>query len=142
MPSEILISANAEQHFETDYRVVVDDEPDRGPLGALVSCLRATRIERLLVLAVDLPQMPMNFLGELAWAGCGVVAQHPESFFEPLAAVYPTGILSIAETQLQDGRGAMQDLATAGVAENLLQVRPIRDEEHAYFTNLNRPDVQ
>lgn len=142
MPSEVLISANADQRFDTEHHVIVDELADRGPLAALVSCLKATKIERLLVLAVDLPQMPMNFLGELAWAGCGCIGQHPESFYEPLAAVYPAGILPIAEKLLAETNGAMQGLAKAGVAEGFLQVRPIRREEKTYFTNLNQPDAR
>jgi len=139
MPAEILISANADQHFDTAHRVVVDTEPDRGPLGALVSCLSATKLDRLLVLAVDLPDMPMNFLGELAYAGCGAVPKHADGMPEPLAAVYPRAILALAESQLAAGKLAMRDLVALGVAENILQIRPVGDGEVGYFKNLNRP---
>ncbi len=137
MPSEILISANADQTFETRHQVVVDALPDRGPLGALVSCLRATRLPRLLALAVDLPEMPLGFLGELAYAGRGVVPVAGDGMAEPLAAVYPAEILPLAEAQLAAGSLAMRDLVKLGVAEGFLQARPLAESEVDYFANLN-----
>lgn len=139
MPAETLISANAEQRFETSYRVVVDDAPDLGPLGALASCLRATALDRLLVLAVDMPDMSTNLLGELAYCDCGVVPHHADGMPEPLAAVYPRGILDLAESQLAAGRLAMRDLVRLGVAAGLLVPRPIAQDELPLFCNLNRP---
>ena len=137
MPSEILISANAQQLFQSEHRVIVDESPDFGPLGALVSCLRSTRLGRLLVVAVDMPGIPMQLLGELACAGGGAVAVHENGMPEPLAAVYPAEILPLAETQLASGQLAMRDLVTLGVMENLLQERRIRKSEVVFFANLN-----
>jgi molybdopterin-guanine dinucleotide biosynthesis protein A len=139
MPSEILISANADQHFDTPHRTLVDAAPDSGPLGALVTCLRATKLPRLLVLAVDLPEMTLNFLGELAYAGCGAVPQDTEGRFEPLAAVYPAEMLPLAEAQLASGDLRMQHLITSAVREGFLQPRTIADSESTLFTNLNAP---
>ena len=137
MPSEILISANAQQIFESEYRVIVDEAADCGPLGALVSCLRSTRLGRLLVVAVDIPEIPMQFLGELAYAGGGAVAVHEDGMPEPLAAVYPAEILPLAEAQLAEGQLAMRDLITLGVMEGLLQERKIRKSEVVFFANMN-----
>ena len=137
MPVEILISCNSEQRFASGHRVVVDEQPDAGPLGALVSCLHTTKVGRLLVLAVDLPEMPLNFLGELAYADCGVVPVHSDGMPEPLAAVYPAEILSIAERQLDTGELAMRDLVRLGIGDGLLQPRAIADSELGFFSNLN-----
>ena len=137
MPSEILISANTQQHFDTEHRVIVDAQEDCGPLGALTSCLRATKLGRLLVVAVDIPEIPMQFLAELAYAGGGAVAVHEDGMPEPLAAVYPAEILPIAEAQLKSGQLAMRDLVTIGLMEGLLQERRISDSEVVYFANWN-----
>jgi molybdopterin-guanine dinucleotide biosynthesis protein A len=137
MPSEILISANAQQLFESEHRVIVDENADCGPLGALASCLRATRLGRLLVVAVDMPEIPMQFLGELAYAGGGAVAIHEDGMPEPLAAVYPAEILPLAEAQIAGGRLAMRDLVTLGIMEGLLQERRISKSEVVFFANLN-----
>ena len=137
MPVEILISCNPDQSFAHGHRVVTDEQPDSGPLGALVSCLHATKIARLLVLAVDLPEMPMNFLGELVYADCGVVPVHGSGMPEPLAAVYPVEILPIAEQQLSAGKLAMRELVNLGIRDGLLQPRAIADNELGFFSNLN-----
>ncbi len=137
MPSEILISVNAQQCFQSEHRVIVDSEADRGPLGALVSCLRATRLGRLLAVAVDLPAMPLQFLGELAYAGGGAVAVHEDGLPEPLAAVYPAEILPLAEAQLAAGQLTMRELVKLGIGESLLQERPIHKSEIVFFSNLN-----
>ncbi|MCH2059629.1 MAG: molybdenum cofactor guanylyltransferase [Verrucomicrobiales bacterium] len=137
MPSEILISANARQCFGTEHRVIVDGHEDCGPLGALASCLQATKLGRLLVVAVDLPEIPMQFLAELAYAGGGTVAVHEDGMPEPLVAVYPAEILPLAEAQLAAGRLAMRDLVTIGMKEGLLQERRISKSEVVFFANLN-----
>ena len=46
---------------------------------------------RLLLLGIDMPHMSASFLRMLAAEGAGIVCESGE-FFEPLAAVYPTGI--------------------------------------------------
>jgi len=137
MPSEILISANAQQCFQSQHQVIVDSEANRGPLGALVSCLHATKLGRMLVVAVDLPAMPLQFLGELAYAGGGAVAVHEDGMPEPLAAVYPAEILPLAEAQLAAGKLAMRELVKLGINEGLLQERPINKSEIVFFANLN-----
>lgn len=138
MPAEILISANSDQEFASDHRVVVDEVPDRGPLGALVSCLRATKLSRLLVVAVDLPEMPVSFLGELAYCDCGVIPQHGNGMIEPLVAVYPAEILPAAERGLADGRLAVRGVIKPGIEEGLFVPRPIAETELPFFENLNQ----
>ena len=141
MPGEMMISANADQEFPPGHRVVVDAVPDSGPLGALVSCLRATRQGRLLVVAVDLPDMPVRFLGELAYCDCGVIPTHPDGMVEPLAAVYPAEILPLAERCLAEGRLAMRSIIGPGIEAGMLQPRPIADSELGFFANLNQAGV-
>ena len=140
MPAEILISANADQEFASEHRVVVDEVADRGPLGALVSCLRATKLSRLLVVAVDLPKMPVGFLGELAYCDCGVIPQHDNGMIEPLVAVYPTKIFANAERCLAEGRLAVREIVAPGIDEGLIIPRPIADAELGFFDNLNRSE--
>ena len=102
MPSEIIISANEKQEFKTDLKIVIDSQYDEGPLRGLVDTLNATKAERMLLLAVDLPKMPINFLGELIYSGCGTIPVHKNGMTEPLAAVYPKSLIKLAEKNLQD----------------------------------------
>ena len=103
MPSEIIISANEKQEFKTDLKIVIDSQYDEGPLRGLVDTLNATKAERMLLLAVDLPKMPINFLGELIYSGCGTIPVHKNGMTEPLAAVYPKSLIKLAEKNLKLG---------------------------------------
>src|SRR5690606_18898038 len=71
----------------------VRDEGNCGPLGAIIAALAAGTSPRLLVLAVDMPGVTRQLLGELLSAGqnaTGTVPTHPDSgLHEPLCAVYP-----------------------------------------------------
>ena len=51
--------------IENGFEIVADAVPDAGPLGGLVAVLRRCKSTRLLVLAVDLPNMTSEFLGQL-----------------------------------------------------------------------------
>ena len=137
MPSEIIISANQNQQFETELRVVRDSHDDEGPLRGLVDCLNATNAERMLLLAVDMPNMPINFLGELIYAGCGAIPVHKNGMKEPLAAVYPKSLIKLAEESLRSGSLKMQKFTTQAIDEGFLKERPIKDSEIPFFENLN-----
>ncbi|RZO13764.1 MAG: molybdenum cofactor guanylyltransferase [Verrucomicrobiaceae bacterium] len=139
MPSEIIISANDQQHFDTNHKVIVDTQPNKGPLGALIDCLNSTRIERVLILAVDMPEMPIRFLGEIVSSGCGSVPIHENGMSEPMAAVYPKEIIKLAESQLLSGSLSMQKLVKKAITEGLLNARKITAQEIEFFANMNYP---
>ena len=139
MPSEIIISANDNQHFDTTHKVIVDTEPNRGPLGALIDCLNSTRLERVLILAVDMPEMPIRFLGELVCSGCGSVPIHENGMSEPLAAIYPKEIIQLAKKQCLSGSLSMQELVKKAIKEGLLNARKITEPEIEFFANMNHP---
>ena len=139
MPSEIIISANDNQHFDTTHKVIIDTEPNRGPLGALIDCLNSTRIERVLILAVDMPEMPISFLGELVCSGCGSIPIHENGMSEPLAAVYPKEIIQLAKNQCLSGSLSMQKLVKKAITEGLLKTRKITEPEIEFFANMNYP---
>ncbi|MBT7983409.1 MAG: molybdenum cofactor guanylyltransferase [Akkermansiaceae bacterium] len=139
MPSEIIISANNKQHFDTTHKVIIDTKPNRGPIGALIDCLNSTRIERVLILAVDMPKMPISFLGELVCSGCGSVPIHENGMTEPLAAVYPKEIIQLAKNQYLSGSLSMQELVKKAIKEDLLNARKITEPEIEFFANMNYP---
>lgn len=91
-PAEIFVSGRA----DTDYcalgcRVLTDRFANVGPLAGVERALEATTTPLLLVLAVDLPDLTVDFLRRLA-VGCvgeaGVVLRHA-GHLEPLVAFYP-----------------------------------------------------
>lgn len=141
-PSRLLLSCRAEQPFPlpADVMPVPDAWPDCGPLGGVASCLRACDAPLLLVLGIDLPLLPAEFLRDLlteVTASRGAVVRVRE-FFEPLAAVYPLALLPLAGELLAAGRLAMQDFIRTGIARGALRCVDLPVEAR-WFTNWNSP---
>jgi molybdenum cofactor guanylyltransferase len=119
--------------------IVNDARENAGPLAALVASLRRCATPLLLALAVDLPEMPADYLRALIRSSTETTGVVPKSSagFEPLAAVYPIAALPLAESRLRAGNYALQDFVAACVAENLLIEKAIRPDEERFFRNLN-----
>jgi molybdopterin-guanine dinucleotide biosynthesis protein A len=142
-PAELLISGPLDGPWRgVEVRAIPDARPGLGPLGGLVTVLVQMRCERVLVLAIDLPAMTPTFLHTLL-ARCpadrGLVPQIEERF-EPLAAIYPRAIHSVAERCLASGERSMQHFIRTGLAENLLVPHRIAASDRPLFHNVNRPD--
>ena len=103
--------------------------------------LNATKAERMLLLDVDLPKMPINFLGELIYSGCGTIPVHKNGMTEPLAAVYPKSLIKLAEKNLKLGILKMQTFTAQAIDEGFLKERPIKDSEISFFENLNYSNI-
>jgi molybdopterin-guanine dinucleotide biosynthesis protein A len=133
---------------DTDYSVtqcpvVHDPLEGAGPLAGMVAALRAVASSHnwLLALAVDLPQMTSEYLGQLAAVaaatGHGVIPQRGP-YFEPLAAIYPVApTLAVAEAHLAARRLALQDLAAVLFSQGAIQPQPITSAERGLFANWN-----
>ena len=140
-PEEIFWSGPPRPEMPEKCRVVADLVENAGPLGGIGACLEVLRTDLLVVLAVDLPGMSAAFLRRLL-ARCtensGVVTTRGD-FFEPLAAVYPKRLASLAAEHLAQGRYAMQDFIREAVKLDALATIPLEPEEVPLFKNLNRP---
>ncbi|NNE93454.1 MAG: formate dehydrogenase accessory sulfurtransferase FdhD [Verrucomicrobiales bacterium] len=138
-PAEVFLSTNGSQPFPDfleGVTILADEESDIGPIGGLLACLEKCETDRLLVLAVDLPNLPTDFLNRLVEFGNGVVPKIGDRF-EPLAAVYPKSILSLVREQIATGEFSLQKL----IAKSEIETVPIETEtEEAFFANLNRPE--
>ena len=123
-------------------RVVADLVPDAGPLAGISACLGAMRSDLLIVLAVDLPRMTSLYLARtlaLCSKDCGMVAKHVD-FYEPLAAIYPKTISSLADEHLHDGRYALQDFVRDGLHQRLMESFELEPKDEILFKNVNRPE--
>jgi molybdopterin-guanine dinucleotide biosynthesis protein A len=140
--AEVLISARAEQNLPlTGVRLVTDLLPDNGPLAGLAAALAAAAHHRVLVLAVDLPEMPPEFLTGLvveATPTCGVVPLI-DGRPEPLAAVYHRGAATIASELLAGGERRAAACARHLAATGLVRWRTVTPEEKDFFANWNTP---
>ena len=100
-----------------------------------------TPTARLVVLAIDLPEMTADFLRsllQLCGERKGVVPYRPDRF-EPLAAIYSVGCAALAEAALRAGDFSMQRFVRRAWERNLLLERAISDGETVLFANLNTP---
>jgi molybdopterin-guanine dinucleotide biosynthesis protein A len=125
---------------------VEDIFPECGPLGGIHAALRASQTELNLMLAVDMPFVPLAFLQylvEQAKSGSEAKAIVPrtEGRWQPLCAVYRRSFADPAEKALREGRNKIGSLLEQ------VEVRCIEEKalEHAGFSvdifcNLNTPD--
>jgi len=124
------------------WQALHDEKVGLGPLSGLHAALRIMKSKWLVVLAVDLPDMTPAFLQnlyDLALAkGCGVVPQL-DGFHQCLAAIYPRELAVLCGKHLASPDRSLQGLARQAVADGLLSVYPVTEEERPYFRNVNRP---
>lgn len=144
MPAQLFISGrNGAIYPDAGCKVIADAVADAGPLGGLVSALRFTSTEFLLILAVDMPAMKAGFLKNLLVearaGGRSVVPQGPHGF-EPLAAVYHISSLGIAEECLRAGERSMRSLIARLQARQLVEIYPLQKSELPLFRNVNTPE--
>jgi molybdopterin-guanine dinucleotide biosynthesis protein A len=137
---EILLSVRLDQTWvPAGVGTVTDAVPDAGPLAGIAAALARSHGSHLLVLAVDLPRMEPAWFARLA-VRCGPdqgAVGRRGGFFEPLAAIYPRGMLPVAETALARGDYSLQKLITT--AGDLMAVHEITAAEAPWFTNWNEP---
>lgn len=144
--AEIFLSARPDQewarHAAGFSAILPDAVPaGAGPLAGIAVALERAAHAHVAVLAIDLPQMTETWFGLLragCSAGVGVVGRRGD-FFEPLAAIYPRELKSLAQDALAAGAYALQPLLTKAVAQGLLRVRPIAAAEAPLFENWNAP---
>lgn len=139
---EILISIRSAAITAPGCRVVPDEPGHRGPLAGLHACLKAATCDRVLLLAVDMPEMTSGYLRALvenATSGVGVVPE-ADGFYQGLAAVYPRRILPLLEEILPSTDTSFQNLCRQAIARGWMKVQRISPVEQCLFTNWNRPE--
>lgn len=96
---------------QLEIPVLPDAQPERGPLGGLVTCLGAVKNELALVLPVDVPLIPVGELEKLidAASSCpypACIARCGERF-QPLIGVYNRSLISAMQDELSCGKGSV-----------------------------------
>ncbi len=139
---EIFISGRAGVDYSAlDSSVLLDRNPNNGPLGGIERALESVNATLLLVLAVDLPNMTVAFIRRLAAQSdsfTGVVPQL-NGELEPLAAIYPKACHAIARDCLRQSRLSARDFAKACLREKLVREFPVVEADAACFHNWNTP---
>lgn len=125
--------------------VLHDPVPDCGPLSGIAAALAATRPPLLLVLAVDMPYLDVEFLKRLyahGRDGLGAVPKLGE-IIEPLAAFYPKAAESLMRPLLAtlppDHPPGAKRFAQRCVAAGLARFVALSPAEAGRFQSWNSP---
>ncbi|MDO4268586.1 MAG: molybdopterin-guanine dinucleotide biosynthesis protein B [Eubacteriales bacterium] len=122
------------------WNVVQDHFREKGPLGGLEAVLREAVHDYVLVLPVDVPQLPLSALRTLVRAGRrtsapAVVLSHGGRT-EPLIGIYRAKLAELAKKRLSEGRGSV----FAFLKEAGCQVCETGEPEE-FFRNINTPEA-
>ncbi len=129
----VLVSCRKEQELHGPAEFVFDPPGvDDGPLGAITRCLELVEMP-LLVLAVDMPWMPGDFLRERVLEGGFFRGEHG---IETLAAVYEPLMLPLMQRALRERRLSLQRV----IEEAAPAFHEITPEERPLFRNANAPE--
>jgi molybdenum cofactor guanylyltransferase len=140
--AELLISGRAEVDYSRfAVRVIHDEQPDAGPLAGVAAALKASSLQLVLVLAVDMPRMAPEMIGKIISRCKEAVGCVPFDGrrFQPLGAAYPISLLPMAEDLLRTGQYSMQEFVKQAINEGFIRPLELEPAEHIYFTNINLP---
>lgn len=115
------------------------DGPGGGPAAGILGAAAAYPGRPLLVLACDLPRVPVGLLADLASSACDWAVPRWERGLEPLCALYaPAALAVLAEKGLRaPHRLAAEDLAIRYLeGDDLARFGPPEE----VFLNLNTPE--
>jgi molybdenum cofactor guanylyltransferase len=133
---EVLVGANDPSKFAfLGLPVIPDEVPDQGPLMGILSCLNAAREDRVLVVACDLPEVNLAFIGKLmvlAEEADIVIPEGEGGRMEPLFALYRKRVAARAAGLLAQGHRRITDLLPG-----LEVARPAMPP--GWYFNLNTP---
>jgi molybdopterin-guanine dinucleotide biosynthesis protein A len=125
--------------------VIEDVYRDRGPLGGIHAALTNSAAEWNLILAVDLPFVPVQFLKYLLASaessGATVTVPSLGKYFQPLCAVYRKAFVCVAERSLSEGKNKIDQLfpevTVCAVSEEEIVANGF---DASIFRNLNTPE--
>ncbi len=121
----------------------VSDGPGSGPAAGILGASLAFPDSALLVLACDLPRVPLALLGALASRTTSdLVLPRWNGRLEPLCALYRPRAIEGLQAQVAHGAFALHRLASrADLQVGFLELEPleIHGDPAVMFTNLNRP---
>ncbi|MBW8782290.1 MAG: molybdenum cofactor guanylyltransferase [Verrucomicrobia bacterium] len=141
--AELILSGRPEIDYGVpDARKVQDTITGAGPMAGLAAALAAANHPWVLVLAVDLPRLNLDFLYRLLAVGggrAGVVPHGPRGH-EPLAALYPRALLAEAEAALAQKAFALHTLVERAETLGLITRWELTPADAPLLANCNTPE--
>ena len=138
----ILISTDTQEHAKAisdvlekngrNAEILTDKYPERGPLGALVTILEETDLDKFAVIPVDVPNAQMEFLLHLYEMDAPLVIAESDGKYEPLVGVYSRGIYDVLKDALLRG-----DNKVIRVIEGQFKAVTFTEQQKKDFRNIN-----
>ncbi len=134
-----LVGGDPDRHRDLGVPIVPDVIPGAGAVGGGVTALERARHPRVLVLACDVPFVPVTLLASLIAAAAdadGAWARSPRGV-EPLIACYQRRARAVVRREILAGRFALTGLA------DVLTIRAVdvsADDADRWLVNVNTPD--
>ncbi len=137
---EMLIGANDPDKYSfTGLPVIIDEQPDMGPLMGILSCLQAAHNDRVFVTACDIPRIPDALIRRMLRMAINrdiVMAIDSAGRHEPLLAVYSRRLIPSARAILsRGGRRIVELFNEPGVSVAFVSLPPGN-----WYHNLNYPE--
>ncbi|MGB1103039.1 MAG: molybdenum cofactor guanylyltransferase [Crocinitomicaceae bacterium] len=98
----IYISTSNADYKKFGYKLISDDNPDKGPLGGIVSVMDKIKADEYIILSCDVPHIERDYLNELVLAAkdYDVTLTIKDDRIHPLIAVYNQSALNHLKEQL------------------------------------------
>ena len=134
--SIVLITEN-EEYSRFGLPVIQDVYPEKGPLGGIHAALQHTEESQILVFSCDIPLLKSYVIGELIRFknSADIVFAKTEKRWHPLIGIYPKGLLSEVEENLNQNKLRLIDF----IKEHKYKAVNFKDD--AVFTNINTPEI-
>ena len=135
--SDILISTNDTGTYRfLGLPMVPDEVADQGPLMGIASALLQSSHDWNLVVATDIPELPLSLIAQMYEKTAGhscVVPVTGLGKYEPLFAFYHRSLVASMHTCLQSGKRRVQDILEISERHEVII-------EDSLLCNLNTPD--
>lgn len=138
-PARLLLSCRREQQLTPPEGIEVVFDPentDDGPLDAITRCLERVQMP-LLVLAVDMPWMSVEFLRQKLTSGGFFHGAHG---YEALAALYTPAMLPFMHAAFKKQRLALQPVIEACIKAGTAVAHEMSGNDALCFRNANTPE--
>jgi len=135
------LSHSSSQLLPSAPALLLDEEEGLGPLAGIVAAMAWNPDQPLMVMAVDMPEVPSSLLSRLLSSarGGGGAAPVVEGRWEPLCAIYPPGEHDTARALLTSANPSPAALLDALAARGKVTSLPISIEEATSLRSWNAP---
>lgn len=136
-----LVANDPAPYAALGLRTIPDAIADQGPLGGIYTAIQASPRERTIVVACDLPYLPLPLLQRFAtWTQADLVIPRGPRGYEPLCAVWSKACLDAVRRRIESGN-VKAALVVEDVRVEVIEpaVLASYDPHGLLFVNVNTP---